>query len=99
MTGVQTCALPISTEVRQKEAFQIAGKVDAMIVIGGSNSSNTRKLYDISKRECQETFLIQDVEGLDLERLKSARSIGITAGASTPNNIIQEVYTSVRAKF
>ena len=88
-----------ATEVRQKEAFQIAGKVDAMIVIGGSNSSNTRKLYDISKRECQETFLIQDVEGLDLERLKSARSIGITAGASTPNNIIQEVYTSVRAKF
>ena len=88
-----------ATEVRQKEAFRIAGKVDAMIVIGGSNSSNTRKLYDISKRECQETFLIQDVNDLDLERLKSAKRIGITAGASTPNNIIQEVYTSVRAKF
>ncbi len=89
-----------ATEVRQKEAFQIAGKVDAMIVIGGSNSSNTRKLYDISKKRVPRNFLlIQDVEGLDLERLKSARSIGITAGASTPNNIIQEVYTSVRAKF
>ena len=88
-----------ATEERQTEARDIARKVSAMIVIGDKSSSNTRKLYDISKRECQETFLIQDVEGLDLERLKSARSIGITAGASTPNNIIQEVYTSVRAKF
>ena len=70
-----------------------------MIVIGGKNSSNTRKLYEISKQECPQTFLIGGLKDLDLEKLKAAERIGITAGASTPNNIIQEVYTSVRTEF
>ena len=88
-----------ATEVRQKEAREIAKSVDAMIVIGGKNSSNTRKLYEISKQECPQTFLIGGLKDLDLEKLKAAERIGITAGASTPNNIIQEVYTSVRTEF
>lgn len=88
-----------ATKVRQKEAREIAKSVDAMIVIGGKNSSNTRKLYEISKQECPQTFLIGGLKDLDLEKLKAAERIGITAGASTPNNIIQEVYTSVRTEF
>ena len=88
-----------ATEVRQKEAREIAKKADAMIVIGGSNSSNTRKLYEISAQECKDTVLIGGVDELETEKLKSAHRIGITAGASTPNNIIQEVYTSVRREF
>lgn len=88
-----------ATCVRQKEAREIAKDADAMIVIGGRNSSNTRKLYEISKEECPDTFLIGGLEELDLEQLKTAKRIGITAGASTPNNIIQEVYTSVRTEF
>ena len=88
-----------ATEVRQKEAREIAKEADAMIVIGGRNSSNTRKLYEISAQECTNTVLIGGVDELETDKLKSAHWIGITAGASTPNNIIQEVYTSVRREF
>ena len=88
-----------ATEERQNEARRIARRADAMIVIGDSSSSNTRKLYEICKTECQETFYIQTLSGLELDKLKSSDCIGITAGASTPNNIIEEVYTSVRRKL
>ena len=64
-----------------------------MVVIGGKHSSNTRKLYEISKKECANTYYIQKLIDLDLNQLKSFRSVGITAGASTPNNIIKEVHT------
>ena len=85
-----------ATEERQTEARHIAHKVDAMIVIGDKSSSNTRKLYEICKGECENTFYIQTLKDLDLHSLDSVNSIGITAGASTPNNIIEEVYTNVR---
>ena len=88
-----------ATEERQTEAKEIAAKVDAMIVIGGSSSSNTRKLYEICKNECDETYYIQTLRDLDLHKLGLAGCIGITAGASTPNNIIEEVHTNVRIKF
>ncbi len=88
-----------ATEVRQKETREIAKEADAMIVIGGKKSSNTGKLYEISCQECPNTFHIGGVDELDMELLKGAERIGITAGASTPNNIIQEVYTSVRREF
>jgi len=78
------------------EARDIAQKVDAMIVIGDKSSSNTRKLYEICKGECENTFYIQTLKDLDLKSLNLVNSIGITAGASTPNNIIEEVYTNVR---
>ncbi len=85
-----------ATEERQTEARDIAQKVDAMIVIGDKSSSNTRKLYEICKGECENTFYIQTLKDLDLKSLDLVNSIGITAGASTPNNIIEEVYTNVR---
>ena len=88
-----------ATEERQSEARRIARRADAMIVIGDSSSSNTRKLYEICKTECQKTFYIQTLSGLELEKLESSDCIGITAGASTPNNIIEEVYTNVRRKL
>ena len=88
-----------ATEVRQKETREIAKTADAVIVVGGRNSSNTRKLYEISAQECKNTVLIGGVDELDTDMLRSAHRIGITAGASTPNNIIQEVYTSVRREF
>ena len=80
-----------ATEERQTEARQIAGKVDAMIVIGGSHSSNTQKLFEICRKECENTYYIQTVHDLDLEVLRSTGLVGITAGASTPKKIIEEV--------
>ena len=88
-----------ATEERQTEAREIAGQADAMIVIGGTHSSNTRKLYDICREECENTYFIQTLDDLHLVLPKSARLVGITAGASTPNNIIEEVQNYVRINF
>ncbi len=80
-----------ATEERQQEARKIAKDVEAMIVIGGKHSSNTQKLFEICKKECENTYYIQTLVDLDFDRLKTVGSVGITAGASTPKNIIEEV--------
>ena len=85
-----------ATEERQTEAGTIAEQSDAMLVIGGKHSSNTQKLYEICKSKCSDTYFKQTLDDLDLKKLQSFRSVGITAGASTPNNIIKEVQTYVR---
>jgi len=85
-----------ATEERQTEARGIAKEVDAMIVIGGQHSSNSRKLYEICCEECENTYFIQTLDDLNLDLPKSIPCVGITAGASTPNNIIEEVRNNVR---
>ena len=85
-----------ATEERQTEAGTIARQSDAMLVIGGKHSSNTQKLYEICRKECENTYFIQTLDDLDLKQRQSFRSVGITAGASTPNNIIKEVQSYVR---
>ena len=81
------------------EARQIASQVDVMIVIGGKHSSNTQKLYEICRKECKDTYYIQTLEDFKPEQAGTVRNVGITAGASTPNQIIEEVHTNVRIKF
>lgn len=88
-----------ATEERQREARELAASVDAMIVIGGRHSSNTRKLYEICSEECANTYFIQTLDDLHLALPKAVRLVGITAGASTPNNIIEEVQNYVRINF
>lgn len=88
-----------ATEERQREAKEIAASVDVMIVIGGRHSSNTRKLYEICRKECPQTYFIQTLDDLHLERPKAVSLVGITAGASTPNKIIEEVQNYVRINF
>ncbi len=88
-----------ATQDRQSEAEEIAKQADAMIVIGGRKSSNTQKLYEICKRECENTYYIQTLADLDFDRFQSVQYVGITAGASTPNKLIEEVSKHVRIKF
>lgn len=88
-----------ATQERQVEARQIAGAVEAMIVIGGKNSSNTQKLYNICKDVCPHTYYIQTLVDLEPQGFPNVRSVGITAGASTPKNIIEEVHSYVRSKL
>lgn len=88
-----------ATKERQTEAASIANEVAAMIVIGDKHSSNTQKLFEICKSACKDTYYIQTLDDLDMNQLKSVKTVGITAGASTPNNIIEEVQNNVRINF
>lgn len=86
-----------ATSKRQAEAEQLSKEVDAMIVVGGKHSSNTQKLYDICIKYV-DTYYIQTLADLDCDELRFFRCVGITAGASTPNNIIEEVRTRMAEK-
>ena len=88
-----------ATEERQREAKSIAGEVDTMLVVGGRHSSNTQKLFEICKKECGNTYYIQTPVDLDSEMFQCSSYVGITAGASTPKKIIEEVQEHVRIKF
>jgi len=88
-----------ATEERQRSAKTIAADADVMIVIGGKHSSNSRKLYEICQRECVHTYFIQTLDDLHLDLPKAVRLVGITAGASTPNKLIEEVQNYVRINF
>ena len=83
-----------ATDVRQKEAAELAKRVDAMIVVGGKHSSNTAKLRDICSEYCP-TFLIESADELEHLDLRGYIDFGVTAGASTPALIIKEVQTSM----
>ena len=80
-----------ATEIRQKETEEMAKKVDSMIVIGGKNSSNTKKLYEIAKQYCKTVLLIQNETELVLDKIQSTDKVGIMAGASTPRESIEKV--------
>ena len=88
-----------ATDERQTEAENIAKMADVMIVIGGASSSNSRKLYEICAKECNNTYFIQTLDDLHLELPQEVKIVGITAGASTPKNIIEEVQNYVRTNF
>ena len=88
-----------ATEERQNEAASLAETSDLMIVIGGRSSSNTQKLYEICKEECANTYYIQTEADLNLVPAGHIDNVGITAGASTPKKIIEEVQKYVRTKL
>lgn len=85
-----------ATRERQTEADKLAREVDVMLVVGSRSSSNTQKLYDICKAKCADTYYIQALDDLVTVQLNSESRVGITAGASAPNTIIQEVSEYVR---
>ncbi len=80
-----------ATEERQTEARSIARLADVMFVIGGKHSSNTQKLYEICRKECDNTFFLQAFDDLNLRLVPFRGIVGISAGASTPNYFIEEV--------
>lgn len=80
-----------ATSKRQEGCRKLAEESDMMVVIGGKNSSNTKKLYDIAKNICKKTFFIENVEDLPLNIVSKCNRIGVAAGASTPECTIEEV--------
>jgi len=86
-----------STAKRQVEVQNLADSVDAVIVVGGQNSGNTKRLAEISKKTGKPTFHIETESEIDVDALSEAECIGITAGASTPNWVIKRIYRTLEA--
>ena len=86
-----------ATELRQKETEELSKKVKYMIIIGGENSSNTRKLYEIAKVNCKNCVCVEVAKQLDLEKIKQQERIGIMAGASTPKESIEEIVEVIKS--
>lgn len=84
-----------ATEERQKSCAELAQNSDLMIVIGGKNSSNSKKLYEISKKNCEKTYFVEILSDLPLKEVVICNKIGIAAGASTPERIIKEVIAAM----
>ncbi|MBL4930926.1 bifunctional 4-hydroxy-3-methylbut-2-enyl diphosphate reductase/30S ribosomal protein S1 [Clostridium paridis] len=82
-----------ATDVRQKSADEISKQVQVMLVIGGKNSSNTTKLYEICKKNCDRTYYVENAKEIPLDLIndKEIELVGVTAGASTPDWVIKEV--------
>ena len=76
---------------RQNEAEEIAKECDAVLVVGGLNSSNTNKLYDVCSKHCNHVFRMRNSDDLDYKKIKTFKKVGIVTGASTPNAQTQEV--------
>ena len=85
-----------ATELRQKETEDIAKKVDYMIIIGGKNSSNTKKLYEIGNTYCKNCVCIESPKELDLNLINAFSKVGVMAGASTPQDVIEEVVNLIK---
>ena len=81
-----------------KETEKISKEVEAMIIVGGKNSSNTTKLYDISKKNCQNVIFVQNADELDVQKVKGFKKVGIMAGASTPQKSVEEIIEKLGGK-
>ncbi len=88
-----------STQTRQKSTSELASCVDILLIVGGKNSSNTNKLYQISKRILPNTHFIESAAQIKPEMLKGAQKTGISGGASTPPSAIQEAVAKIKASF
>lgn len=84
-----------ATANRQNSCVKLAQESDAMVIIGGKESSNTRKLWEISKKLCEQSFFVEKIEDLPLHKLEKCNKIGIAAGASTPECVIEEVIATM----
>ena len=87
-----------ATKIRQEETEKISKMVDCMIIIGGKNSSNTKKLYDIACKNCENTFIIETKDEIEKKQIEKFEKIGIMAGASTPKESIDDVINKISKK-
>ena len=87
-----------ATKIRQEETEEISKMVDCMIIIGGKNSSNTKKIFDIANKYCKNTFIIETKNEIENNKIQCFKKIGIMAGASTPKESIDDVIRKISKK-
>jgi 4-hydroxy-3-methylbut-2-en-1-yl diphosphate reductase len=88
-----------STQTRQKSTSELASRVDVLFIVGGKNSSNSNKLFQISKRILPRTYFIETARQITPRLLKGAQKIGISGGASTPPEAIEEAVAKIRNSY
>lgn len=88
----------LATKIRQEETDNISKNVDCMIIVGGKNSSNTQKLYEISLKNCKNVEYVQTVDELNINEIKKFNKIGIMAGASTPAESVEEIINKIKGE-
>jgi len=88
-----------STQTRQRAASELAAQVDTLFIVGGKTSSNTRKLYQISRRILSRTYFIENADQIKPRMLQGAKTIGISGGASTPPEAIEAAVRKIRRNF
>ena len=87
-----------ATELRQEETKSMSKKVDLMVIVGGKNSSNTNKLYEIAKANCKKAIFVETKEEIDKNTIRDFERVGIMAGASTPQKSIDEIIEKLKSK-
>ena len=87
-----------ATELRQEETKSMSKKVDLMVIVGGKNSSNTNKLYEIAKANCKKAIFVETKEEIDKNTIRDFERVGIMAGASTPQKSIDEIIEELKSK-
>ena len=80
-----------ATKQRQEETIEIAKEVDAMIIVGGKHSSNSNKLYELAKKYCNKVLFVETEQEIDINNVQNVNTVGIMAGASTPEKSIKKV--------
>ncbi len=85
-----------ATKQRQEETKEIAKQVQTMVIVGGKNSSNSNKLYELAKKYCNNVLFIETEKEIDIKEIEKTKKIGIMAGASTPQKIIERVVEKLR---
>jgi len=88
-----------STRTRQRATCELAGRVDTLFIVGGKRSSNTTKLYEISKRILPRTYFVENARQITPAMLRGAETIGISGGASTPPEAVQEAVEAIERSF
>lgn len=89
-----------ATELRQKETEDLAKEVDYIIIVGGKNSSNTQKLYELAEQNCKNTICVEtekDIEEKELDKMRKYEKVGIMAGASTPQKSINDIIDKIKS--
>lgn len=85
-----------ATKNRQKATMELAGKSDIMVIVGGKNSANTKRLYEISAEIIEDVYYVEDSKEIKKTWFTGKKNVGVSAGASTPASVINEVVMKIR---
>ncbi|MDI6851658.1 MAG: 4-hydroxy-3-methylbut-2-enyl diphosphate reductase [bacterium] len=85
-----------TTQKRQEQVEELSKEVEVIVIVGGKNSSNTRRLFEIASRNCKKAYLVSSSDELSEDWFYNVKSVGVSGGASTPPEMVEEVYEKIK---